>query len=98
MAGAAPGAAMTCVTPPCTYGSCAAGEVCCTAGGGAACLATDAGTCPMGRVVCATAADCPAAGDVCAAVGGGMVLSCRPSPPEAGAMVMPMPTDSGGGG
>ncbi len=78
------GGEMTCGTPPCTAGSCGAGMVCCTAaGGGAACQATDAGTCTAGRVVCATAADCPTPGDVCAAAGGGagaMILSCRPAP------------------
>ncbi len=98
-AGAAAGAPMTCVTPPCTHGSCAAGEICCTTGGGAACVATDAGTCPMGRLVCATAADCPA-GNVCMAAGGGMILSCRapmmmPPAMDAGAMMTPM--DAGGG-
>jgi hypothetical protein len=36
---------------------------------------------------------------VCTAAGGGMILSCRPAPPEGGAMMMPMPKmDSGGGG
>ena len=96
---AAGGGGMTCVTPPCTHGSCAAGEICCTGGAtGATCQATDAGTCPMGRVVCATATDCPVAGDVCnAGGGGGMILSCRPPPPEGGAM-MTMPMDAGGGG
>ncbi len=99
MAGAAAGTPMTCVTPPCTHTSCAAGEVCCTAGAGAACVATDAGTCPMGRLVCATAADCPA-GDVCMAAGGGAILSCRAPmvPPAMDGGAMMTPVDAGGGG
>lgn len=81
------GGAMTCVVPPCTPGSCGAGMVCCSTGGGTCETGT---TCTMGAQLCTTTADCPAGGGlVCRAGGGGggggAVMECRAPLPEAGA-------------
>jgi hypothetical protein len=86
--GNAGNAVNVCTPPPCTPTDCAAGTVCCVAGGAQpACMASmTPGVCPgNARVFCATDADCVGvAGTQCLPApngGGGGLLSCRNPPP-----------------
>jgi hypothetical protein len=92
------GQPMICATPPCTAGSCAAGMVCCSTGGG---TCETGATCLTGVQLCTMTADC-AAGLVCRMAGG--VLGCRaPAPdgggvPDSGAVDAESLHDATGGG
>jgi hypothetical protein len=73
------GQPMICAAPPCTAGSCGAGMVCCSTGGG---TCETGATCLTGVQLCTVNADC-ASGLVCRAAGGG-ALGCRAPVPDGG--------------